>query len=214
MSEFIKKHMVAIVISGSLFAVGIMLGLICKENERAIYVSVSYPNDGGSMFVIGRTTTSISSTDLTKISEAEAHMLIEKLSKLSATNHISSELREMVKESEGPFAKIPVDINLHFTSDSKISGPVARACKNTPIYKNPVVAYELKANTGDTYEAKGLMSLHAFWEHQKLSDCASSKSGTYDIWVSKEHVESWLEEPINPKLTNISIKANIVVSSM
>ena len=213
MTEYIKEHMGVILVTGLLFVVGITIGLICKEDGKGIFFSLNYPNSGGSMFAIGRTTTNISGIDLTTISEAESHILIEKLSKLSIKNHISHELREMVKESKGPFAKIPVDINLHFTNDSKISGPVAKACRNTPIYNNPVVAYDLKENADDTYKIEGIMSLLAFWEQTKLSDCAVEKSAVYDVWISKEHVESWLG-PIDSLSTSILVKANIVVSSM
>lgn len=217
MTEYIKEHMGAILVTGLLFVVGITIGLICKEDGKGIFFSVNYPDSGGSMFAIGRTTTNISGIDLTTISEAEAHILIEKLSNLPVKGHISNELREMVRDSVGPFARIPVDINLHFTNDSKISGPVAIACRNTPVYKNPVIAYELKDNTGETYQIKGIMSLHAVWDNQKTSDCplnSDAYSDFYDVWVSKEYVESWLGGPIDPLLTNILVKANVVASSM
>ena len=217
MSEYIKEHMGVILVTGLLFVVGITLGLICKEDGKGIFFSVNYPDNGGSMFAIGRTATNVTGIDLTTISEAEAHILIEKISNLPVKGHISNELREMVRDSEGPFARIPVDIKLHFTNDSKISGPVAIACKHTPIYKNPVIAYELKDNTGETYQIKGIMSLHAVWDNQKTSDCplnSDAYSGFYDVWVSKEYVESWLGGPIDPLLTNILVKANVVASSM
>ena len=212
MSDYIKEHMGVVLVAGLLFVVGITLGLICKEDGKGIFFSVNYPS-GGSMFAIGRTTTNVSGIDLTTISEAEAHSLIEKLSKLPVKGHISNELREMVRDSVGPFARIPVDINLHFTNDSKISGPVAIACSNTPIYKNPVIAYDLKENPGETYQIKGIMSLHAVWDNQKFSDCPLENSGFYDVWISKEYVETWLG-PIDPLLTNILVKANIVASSI
>ena len=212
MSDYIKEHMGVVLVAGLLFVVGITLGLICKEDGKGIFFSVNYPG-GGSMFAIGRTTTNVSGIDLTTISEAEAHTLIVKLSKLPVKGHISNELREMVRDSVGPFARIPVDINLHFTNDSKISGPVAIACSNTPIYKNPVIAYDLKENPGETYQIKGIMSLHAVWDNQKFSDCPLANSGFYDVWISKEYVETWLG-PIDPLLTSILVKANIVASSI
>ena len=216
MSDYIKEHMGVILVTGLLFVVGITLGLICKEDGKGIFFSVNYPS-GGSIFAIGRTTTNVSGIDLTTISEAEAHSLIEKLSKLPVKGHISNELREMVRDSVGPFARIPVDINLHFTNDSKISGPVAIACRNTPVYKNPVIAYDLKDNPGETFQIKGIMSLHAVWDNQKFSDCplanSDAYSGFYDVWISKEYVETWLG-PIDPLLTNILVKANIVASGI
>lgn len=217
MSDYIKEHMGLILVTGLLFVVGIMLGLICREDGKGIFLSVNYPN-GGTMFAIGRTTANISGIDLTAISEAESHILIEKLGKLPAKGHISNELREMVRDSVGPFERIPVDINLHFTTDSKLSGPVAIACRNTPIYKNSVIAYGLKENTGEAYKIDGLMSLHAVWDNQKNSDCPLENGDVYrdfyDVWISKDYVESWLGGPIDPLLTNIFVKANIIASSM
>ena len=214
MSDYIKEHMGVVLVAGLLFVVGITLGLICKEDGKGIFFSVNYPG-GGSMFAIGRT--NVSGIDLTTISEAEAHTLIVKLSKLPVKGHISDELREMVRDSVGPFASIPVDINLHFTNDSKISGPAAIACSNTPIYKNSVIAYDLKENPGETFQMKGIMSLRAVWDNQKFSDCplanSDAYSGFYDVWISKEYVETWLG-PIDPLLTNIFVKANIVASSI
>jgi len=213
MPGYLTEHMGVILISGVLFFVGIMLGLVCKEDARGIVFSVSYPGNGGNMFDLGSTTTKISDIDLATISDADTHILIENIRTLSVHSHISDQLREMVRYSEAPFAKIPVSINLHFTDDSKISGPVAKACSNTPIYNKPVVAYDLKADANVTYKINGIMSLHAFWEHQQLSDCVSINSAPYDIWVSKEYVESWMG-PIDPLRTNIIVKANIVASGI
>ena len=73
MSEYIKEHMGVILVTGLLFVVGITLGLICKEDGKGIFFSVNYPDNGGSMFAIGRTATNVTGIDLTTISEAEAH---------------------------------------------------------------------------------------------------------------------------------------------
>lgn len=211
MFEYMQEHLGPILISSVLFVVGIMLGLICKVGDRGIFFVVSYP-EGGEVLSIGTTTTNLSDIDLAKFGDAESHILIEKIRSLSVEGNVSRLLRDMVKESEGPFAKIPVRINLHFTDDNNISGPVAKACGNTPIYNNPVVAYDLEEKLSDA-QIEGIMSLHAYWKHQNLSDCASENSDSYNVWVNKEHVESWLG-PIDPLLTSILVKANIVVSSL
>lgn len=213
MQDFIRGNIGVIVISSFMFVVGIVVGLICEGDENGLFFSAGYPNNGGEMLTIGRTTINLTDVDLVAMSEAEQHTLLEKLNALTVDNHISVELREMVKKSMGPFKRVPVEINLHFTDDSKITGKVARACKDTPIYNNPVVAYDLKENTDATYKVKGIMSLHAYWEHQNLTECNSNDNGNYDIWVSKKHVESWIG-PIDPQDTNIIVKANIVVSSL
>jgi hypothetical protein len=211
MFEIIKNHAKPILISGMLFVAGIVLGLIIKADENGIFFLANYPNNGGEMLVIGTTTTGISSIDITTISDVESIKLIDELGKLSVKNYISQELRDMVKSSQGPFAKIPVNLYLHFTQDSKITGEVAKACRATPIYGNPVVVYELKDGS-DKYKSQGIMSLHAIWEQQKLSKCDLEDSDSYGIWVSRAYVEKWLG-PIKPETTGLALKANIIVSS-
>lgn len=213
MLDYIKDHIGVILVSFILFVMGILLGLLCKEDDKGIVFSANYPDNGGKLFALGRTTTSISNFNFTSFSNAESHILISKIKQLPIENNISVQLREMVKRSKGPFAKIPVNINLRFISDSNLSGPVAQACSNTPVYQNPVVAYDLQSNTNNFQKIEGIMSLHAVWEHQNLSDCELTSNNLYDVWVSKEHVESWIG-PIDPQLTNLLVKANIVVSSL
>lgn len=197
-----------IIISGVMCVVGLILGLTVKESENGIYFSANYPINGGNIFTVGKTTTTITDIDLTTFNDTQSLILISKIKQLTSTSGLAVKLRNMVKESDGPFAKIPVNINLHFTSDAKV-----KACKNTPIFSNPLVAYELDTSPGPAINIKGIMSFRPMWEQQQLSNCALSSNNTYDIWINKSHVEKWLG-PLDPQLTNLSVKANIVASSI
>lgn len=212
MIEYLKANAGTVIISGALFSIGIILGVICQEDENGIYLTANY-SDGTSIFRFGKTKENISDIDLMTMSEVDSHILTDKLKELSANNHISRQLRDMVKNSEGPFERIPVDLVLHFANDNRLTGNVSKACKDTPIYNNSIVAYEIDNNTGIQYQTTGIMGLKPMWEQQMLSKCTHGNSNAFDIWVSREHVENWLG-PINQQTNSIIVKANIVASSL
>jgi hypothetical protein len=58
------------------------------------------------------------------------------------------------------------------------------------------------------------MSLRAVWKQKMSSKCDRKDSDSYDIWVSKAHVEKWLGKEIISRDKIISVKANIIASSL
>ena len=211
MIDYLKSHMGTIVLSTALLLVGLVLGLICKQNGSGIYISANYPG-GEPIFVIGNSKINVSEIKLNSLSLPDSLVLAAKISKLAVDQKLSLELRDMAKDSTGPFAAIPVEIALHFTNEALISGPVAKACKNTPIYGNALVAYAATGNQNSNFQVDGLMGFNA--SREKLStDCNSTKNKVYDVWLSREHVERWLG-PVNAQEDNISLKANIIVSGL
>jgi len=212
MIDYLKNHMGTIVFSAALLLAGLVLGLICKQNSNGIFISANYPG-GKPVFAIGNSKANISEIDLNSLSLQDSLVLASKISTLDVNQKLSLELRDMAKSSSGPFAAIPVVITLHFTDEDKITGPVAKACRNTPIYGNALVAYAATGNQDSQIHVEGIMGLDA--SREKLSAvCNSTESGVYDIWLSKKHVEEWLERPVDAQEENISVKANIVITSL
>lgn len=99
MQQFLKENMGVIVISIFMFIMGAIVGLVFDEDENGIILSASYPNNGGKIFTIGRPTLTLANTNFSTMNEADAHTLIEKLGELGVENHISLDLREMVRKS-------------------------------------------------------------------------------------------------------------------
>lgn len=212
MIDYLKNHMGTIVFSAALLLAGLILGLICKQNASGIYISANYPG-GKPIFAIGSSKASISEIDLNSLSLQDSLILASKISTLDVKQKLSLELRDMAKSSSGPFAAIPVVITLHFTDDDKITGPVAKACRNTPIYGNALVAYAATGNQNNNIQVGNIMGLNA--SREKLSAiCNSTQNGVYDVWLNKKHVEEWLERPVDAQKENISVKANIVITSL
>jgi hypothetical protein len=212
MIDYLKSHMGTIVLSTAILLVGLVLGLICKQNGSGIYISANYPG-GEPIFVIGNSKTNVSDIEISSLSLPDSLILASKISTLDVKQKLSLELRDMAKKSKGPFAAIPVVITLHFTNENEIAGPVAKACRNTPIYGNALVAYAATGSQNSIIKVDNIMGLNA--SREKLSAaCNSTESGVYDVWLSKKHVEEWLERPIAAQDENMSVKANIIISGL
>lgn len=208
MIDFLKTHSVTIVLSLILLVIGIVLGLIIKEGDNGIYITASYPQ-GGTFFVIGKNREDIANTDLKSLDNAQASVLASKIKDLGVDDALSKALREMAKKSDGPFATIPVVIRLHLSND--LSGPVAKACKNTPVYGNSLVAYEVVGNGERPVSVAGLLDIHVV--ALQFSNCTSGNDGYYDVWISKDYVEKWIHSA-NVTDADLSVKANIVVADI
>jgi len=213
MLDFIKDHSGPVLFAVALFIVAFILGIMSKSNGDGIFITLEYP---GGNFSLGEPTLKIADIDLARIGGEDSVLLVAKLGDLSVTNQISEQLREMVKDSKGPFAKRPVHMKLHVMSkpNYKVSGPVAMACRNTPIFDRPVLAYGINTNTGTPSEVEGMLKLHPVWEvSDQLSNCSSDNDDVYDVWVSKQHVEGWIVGSIGEQESTLLVDANVVASS-
>ena len=210
MINYIKSNLGTIAVIAGVFIFGMLVGLYCNANDDGIYVSANYPNDV-EIFTIGKNEINLTDMDLSQLSEADGKVIASKMQNMDMKNPLSMELREMAKKSNGPFKPIPVDINLHFVNDRRIDGPIAKACKDTPIYGNVIIFYKVKDNESANTRKNGLVSMQAIW--QEVADCRlSADNNSYDLWVNKEYIEKW----IGPIDTNnkITVEAKIIVSDL
>ena len=210
MVDYIKKHIGTIVFVLVVFVLGVTLGITAQEGEDGLYLSASYPQ-GGTIFAVGENTENIADIDLNSLSEADTLVLAYKIRKLTVNDRLSVELREMAKKSDGPFASIPVVVRLHLTDEVDLSGPVAKACKNTPVFGNALVAYEALQDQEHAFPISGLMNIHVV--SRQLSNCSVESDGFYDVWISKEYVKKWIRSADLPE-SGISVKASIIVASI
>ena len=210
MINYIKSNLGTIAVIAGVFIFGMLVGLYCNANDDGIYVSANYPNDV-EIFTIGKNEINLADMDLSQLSEADGKVIASKMQNMDMKNPLSMELREMAKKSNGPFKPISVDVNLHFVNDRRIDGPIARACKDTPIYGNVIIFYKVKDNESANSRKNGLVSMQAIW--QEVADCRlSADNNSYDLWVNKEYIEKW----IGPIDTNnkITVEAKIIVSDL
>ena len=210
MINYIKSNLGTIAVIGVFFVFGMLVGLYCNANDDGIYVSANYPN-GVEVFTIGKNEINLTDMDLSLLSEADSKVIASKMQNMDMDKPLSMELREMAKKSNGPFKPIPVDINLHFVNDRRIDGPIAKACKDTPIYGNVIIFYKVKDNESANNRKNGLVSMQAIW--QEVADCRlNADKNSYDLWVNKEYIEKW----IGPIDTNnkITVEAKIIVSDL
>ncbi len=210
MLEYIKTHSGTIVFVLVVFVLGVILGITAQEDGDGIYFSASYPQ-GGTIFVIGKNTENIANLDLKSLSEANTLVLATKIKNLTVGDLLSSELREMAKKSDGPFASIPVVVRLHLTDEVDLAGPVAKACKNTPVFGNALVAYEALQDQEHVFPISGLMDIHVV--SRQLSNCSLNSNGYYDVWISKNYVKKWIQSAELPE-SGISVKASIIVAGI
>jgi len=210
MINYIKSNLGTIAVIAGVFIFGMLVGLYCNANDDGIYVSANYPNDV-EIFTIGRNEIDLTDMDFSQLSEADGKVIASKMQNMDMKNPLSMELREMAKKSNGPFKPIAVNVNLHFVNDRRIDGPIARACKDTPIYGNVIIFYKVKDNESANSRKNGLVSMQAIW--QEVADCRlSADNNSYDLWVNKEYIEKW----IGPIDTNnkITVEAKIIVSDL
>lgn len=211
MIDFFKQHMGSISLSVVFLVVGLVLGFTMKEGNDGVYISANYPS-GEKMFVLGKnSSTSISHLNLAELSNTDANALYSKISVLNSNDLLGEKLRQMAREGNGPFQSIPVTINLHLTDEEKVSGPVAKACKNSPVFNNPLVAYQAKDSENKNIDIKGLLGLNVAWEH--ISDCDPNETGVYDVWASSDYIKSWVKSS-EFSAQVITVKAKMIIGSI
>lgn len=208
MIEYLKSHSGTIGFALVVFVLGVILGITTKADSNGIYFSANYPQ-GGTIFVIGKNTDNIAKLDLKSLSEAKALVLASKIKNLAAGDVLSSQLRAMANKGEGPFAAIPVVVRLHLTDE--VAGPVAKACQNSPVFGNSLVAYEAMTDQQRDFPISGMMGINVLLG--QLTDCPANTDAFYDVWVSKEYVKKWIQLTELPE-TGISVKASIVVAGI
>jgi hypothetical protein len=208
MFEYMKAHSGIVVSVLVVFVFGVILGITSKADSDGVYFSASYPQ-GGSIFVIGKNTDNIAKLDLKSLNEAKTQVLASKIKSLAANDVLSSQLRDMANKGEGPFAAIPVVVRLHLTDEA--AGPVAKACQNSPVFGNALVAYEAMQDQEHVFPIRGMMGINVLLG--QLTDCTQDSDAFYDVWVSKEYVKKWIQSAELPE-SGISVKASIVVAGI
>jgi hypothetical protein len=208
MIEYLKTHSGTIVSVLVVFVLGVVLGITTKADSNGVYFSASYPQ-GGSIFVIGKNTDNITKLDIRSLNEGKTLVLASKIKNLAADDLLSSQLRSMANKGEGPFAAIPVVVRLHLTD--AVAGPVAKACQNSPVFGNSLVAYEAMPDQDRDFPIRGMMSINVLLG--QLTGCPSNSDAYYDVWVSKEYVKKWIQLADLPE-SDISVKASIVVAGI
>jgi hypothetical protein len=208
MFDYIKAHSGIVVSVLVVFVFGVVLGITSKADSDGVYFSANYPQ-GGTIFVIGKNTHNIAKLDLKSLNEAKTQVLASKIKNLATNDLLSSQLRDMANKGEGPFAAIPVVVRLHLTDE--IAGPVAKACQNSPVFGNALVAYEAMQDQEHVFPIRGMMGINVLLG--QLTDCSPDSDAFYDVWISKEYVKKWIQSAELPE-SGISVKASIVVAGI
>ena len=93
-----------------------------------------------------------------------------------------------------------------------VQGPIAKTCKNSPLYENPILAYGATSRDpqNSNIPVKGLLGIDVIREH--ISDCNSMDS-IPEIWASKAYVKDWIKSG-NFDGNSVTVKAKMVVSSV
>lgn len=211
MFSYFKDNIGTIVLLGLFLIIGAVLGVLCKPDSQGVYITFHYES-GAELFALGRNTQSVKSIDVATLSDAEVSVLISKIEALNNTHKLGRRLRNLAKREEGPFRPIPVNLNIHFVDEQNVTGPVAKACRDTPLFGNALVAYEVAPPNASLVTAQGLMNIHA--AREQLANCTSQERPLehYNLWLSKQHVEQWLGASFEQN--NILVKARIVLASI
>ena len=207
----LKEYGVSILLLVVTFIIGVTLGFNIDADKGGIYLSVSY-EDGTKMFEIGNRSNKVGDLDLNNLNTSDIQILLSEVEGLSADNGLGKKLREMAIKGSGPFLPIPISVDIHLVDENRIQGPVAKACKNSPLYGNPILAYEATSpnNSNTAIKVKGLLGLTVIWEH--VSVCNSQKN-IMEIWASKAYVSNWIAESEFSDST-VSVKARMIVSNL
>jgi len=210
MFEIIKNNAGTVVLTLAFLVVGLIFGISAKTNDDGIFVNARYP-DGTTIFSIGRNQIKIGNLDIGSLTKEDVSLLISKLKTVDANTELGSGLRELVKKSAGPFRPIPVEINLIFDDEQGVDGPTTKACRDTPVFGNSVVAYEILKPSNMRISNNEIMSISV--DREQLAHCGSAQQGVVDVWVDKKRVERWVGVQ-NLEGRSISVKANVVASSL
>jgi len=209
--EILTKCGVAILISVVSLVVGIALGFQLKEDKNGVYLFGQYP-DGTSMFKLGNSSVQLAELELQDLEQRDIYSLLSKLETLPVKSRLGSSLRRIALDGSGPFIAIPISVKINLVDEASIQGPIAKACKNSPVYENPILAYQAISTDSlqTTIPVKGLLGINVRWEH--ISDCKNS-GGIPEIWASKAYVRSWINSgDFND--SSITVKAKMIVSSI
>lgn len=209
MYEYIKNYFAIIVFSGLFFLMGLAIGLTAQEDGHGIYFSANYP-DGHQAFVIGKNIVDVETLDIQGLDDMQSTILASKISGIGGECPLGQALRNMAKKNSGPFHSITVDVRMHLTDDDKVAGPAVKACKNTPIYGNSFIAYQVR---GLSTNKPNAIKLTAVWE--EISGCAeaSHAGDPLDVWVNRKYIENHMG-PIDANASVIQAKANIYIADL
>lgn len=210
MFEYIKDKSATLLLSGVFLIIGIVLGFIVDEGKDGVYLSANY-SSGEKMFTFGKNSSEILGIDLQLLNKSEGVLLSSKIKNLSTTSSLGQSLRKIAKNGDGPFAPIQVRIKINLITEENVNGPIARACKNSPLFKNPLIAYNAKDNEGNDILIKGILGLNIAIEH--ISDCDSHNGEDYEIWASKEYIKGWIKSD-NFSGSLINANARMVVANI
>lgn len=202
MIEYIKDNLATILLPVIFLIIGIVLGFIVDEGKEGVYLSANYPS-GENMFVFGKSSSELSDIDLQLLNGFEGELLSSKIKNLSVKSSLGQSLRKVAQNGDGPFAPIKVRIKINLITEENINGPIARACKNSPLFKNPLIAYKAKDKEGTDVLIKGILGLNIAVEH--ISDCDLQNGEDYEIWASKKYIKSWIK---SDKFSDSIINAN------
>lgn len=209
--NILNKCGVAILVSVVALVVGVALGFQLKENKQGIYLTVKYP-DGTPMFQLGKSVLQLSDVNLEKLEQNEILSLLSKLESLPVKSKLGNRLRRIALDGDGPFTPISISVNVHLLDEASVQGPIAKTCKNSPLYENPILMYG--ATSLDPQDSnipvKGLLDIDVIGEH--VSDCDSTES-IPEIWASKAYVKDWIKSG-NFDGNSVTVKAKMVVSSV
>ena len=206
MLDYFKEHIGAVALVVISFVIGIAGGVSAQENEEGVYLSINYP-DGGMMFALGKNTQTVSNLDFDTLPPDQINDVISKIKSSNIDSEFGSKVRELANNGDGPFAPISIDLDVHLVGDDPyVMGPVAKACLNSRILGNALVAYEW--TDGHNAPQKALMDIHPV---RKEQSCNSPNSNRYSLWLNRSYAENTLG--ISPGHGDtLSIKANMIVS--
>jgi hypothetical protein len=209
MFEIFKNNSGTVLLTVAFLIVGVIFGMTAKTNDDGVFVNARYP-DGTAIFSIGRNQLKIGNIDIATLDKEDVNLLISKLKNVEASTELGSGLRDLVKKNIGPFKPIPVEINLIFDDEQGVDGPVTKACRDTPVFGNSVVAYEILKPANMRISQNAIMSISV--DREQLANCGSSQQGVVDVWVDKKYVERWVGVQ-NLEGRSISVRANVVAAS-
>lgn len=210
LGKYFKINIMPVLFSLIFLLIGIIFGVFINEEKNGVYFSFRYLS-GENFFVLGKTYPELSGLDLRHLNDSEVALLASKINKLSVTSRLGRSLRKIVQSGEGPFAPIGVQVKINLVTEEGVRGPIARACQNSPIFKNPLIAYKATDKHGNNLLIKGILGLNIAVQH--ILDCDQKKGENYEIWASKDYVEKWIESE-NFSDSLISANAKMVVANI
>ena len=211
LENILNKCGIAILVSVVSFIVGIALGFQLKEDQQGAYLVGHYP-DGTPIFILGSRTAPWEALNIAEMNPVDSNALFSILEGLPAESTLGSRLRRVALDGNGPFNAIPVSVNIHLVDESVIRGPIAKACKNSVLFENPIMAYAVasRSEQNDTIPVKGLLKIQVQSEY--FSECNSSNE-IPEIWASKAYIEKWIKAE-SLENNSITVKAKMIISTI